>query len=210
MSVRVNLLPKESADRERASRARAGVAVGALVLVGALAGVYLWELGRVSDAQQVVDDEQTELAALRAELGELDEYRELAARRDASGEIIAFALGGEASMAGLLQDLASVFPPDTELDTFTVDLTGDEEAAFGDIRPAEGTMTMTGRTLRGHAPGVERLMLELDKMAAIGDLFFSNSTVEEETGDILFTVEADLGPEIYTQRYLSGLPEVLR
>lgn len=210
MSVRVNLLPKESADRERASRARLGAAGAGLVVLAALAGLYFWELGRVSDAQDQVDAEQAELTALRADLAELDEFRELQARRDASTEIVAFAMGGEASVAGLLQDLAAVFPPDTELDTFTVDLDGDEEAAFGDLRPAEGTMTLSGRTLRGHAPGVERLMLELDKVAAVGDLFFSNSTVDEETGDIIFSVEADLGREIYTYRYVGGLPEVLR
>lgn len=210
MSVRINLLPQESVAKQRAGRARAGVALGGVVLAAALGGVYVWENGRVDAASDQVDAEQETLTALQADLAELSEFRELDTRRQQSADVVAFAMGGEAGVAGLMQDFASVFPPETELDTFTINLGPDQQPTLGDTRPAEGGLVLSGRTLRGHAPGVERLMLELDKLAAMGDLFFTNSSVEEETGDILFSVEADLGSEIFTRRYLAGLPEELR
>ncbi len=50
---------------------------------------------------------------------------------------------------------------------------------LGDARDSWGTITMTGQTRLGHAPGLERLLLEFDKIAAFSDLYFSNSTVDE-------------------------------
>jgi hypothetical protein len=81
-------------------------------------------------------------------------------------------------------------------------------ASLGDARPAFGQLTLSGRTL-DHAPGVERLLISLDQIAAFSDVFFQTGT-DTETNDVTFTVTADLGPEMFTGRYLTGLPEVLR
>ena len=60
----------------------------------------------------------------------------------------------------------------------------------------------------------ERTLLEFDKIAGFSDVFFGSSTLEEVEGLTApvasFDVEIDLGPEIYTGRYLDGLPEGLR
>ena len=74
-----------------------------------------------------------------------------------------------------------------------------------------GTLVAVGRSLNDHAPGLERLLLEFDKVAAFHDLFFTSSVLEEpETPYPTFTVEAQLGPEVLTGRYLDGVPEDLR
>lgn len=209
MSVRVNLLPSEVEQRQKAAKGRAAMAAAGLGFVAALGGVYVWQLGQVSDAQAELEAEEEELRALTAEVEELREFSELRDRRSAAMERLTVSLAGEASFAGILQDVATVMPPETALENLQINLVATEQA-LGDDRPPVGSLAMSGRTLRGHAPGLERLLLEFDKLGAVGDLFFSNSEVDEETGDVMFSVEADLGPEIFTGRYWAGLPEGLR
>ena len=214
MSVRVNLLPKASADKQRASKARAGVAAGFGVLVLGIAGAW-WYMGtQVTEANDELGVEQAALATLQADLASLSEFGELSDRAEQADQDLAVVLGNEVSLAGLMQDIASVMPTDTELSALNTTIDTDAAPSLGDLRPAIGLVSMQGRTVRGHAPGVERLMLELDKLASLDDLFMSNSTLEENelvaTDVAAFSVEADLGREALTGRYLDGLPEVMR
>jgi hypothetical protein len=74
-----------------------------------------------------------------------------------------------------------------------------------------GTLSAVGKSLNNHAPGLEQLLLELDKVSAFHDLFFTSSILEEPSDPYpTFTVEAQLGPEILTGRYFDGVPEGLR
>lgn len=214
MSVRVNLLPQEAADRQRASRANALMAGGFLLLILLVAGTWFFMNARVDDVEAELATEEQALQQLQAELAELDEYATLQERVDTAEEDLAVLLGSEVSLAGLLQDVAAVMPTDIELQSLDVAVNLASAPTLGDQRPPIGLATLGGRTLRGHAPGVERLLLELDKLGGLDDLFMTNSTLEENElvdGDVAaFTVEADLGPELFTGRYATGLPEVLR
>ncbi len=207
MSVRVNLLPAEVDARARASRMRAGAGLAGVGLLAALGVVFVWENGRVNDVKAELAAEEQELAALQAEVQEFADYAELDRRAGDSGEILASALASDVSFAGLLQDVAAVTPEDVEYTSMTITLT-EPIASLGDVRPAFGELTLVGYAL-DHAPGVERLLIELDKVAAFGDLFFATG-FDDEFGDITFTVTADLGPEVFTNRYVDGLPEALR
>lgn len=212
MSVRVNLLPGEVAERNRAARQRAGLAAAAVGLLGLLGLVYLVQLNRVGDAQEQLAAEQARVAELEAELADLQEFQELEQRAEASTTILSTALGDEATLAGVLQDLASVMPSDAELNSLTVTVTPDAGTAvpaLGEPVAPFGRITLSGRTLRGHAPGLERLLLELEKVASFSAVFFSSSTVDED-GVGTFSVELNLGSEILTRRYVDGLPEELR
>ncbi|MBW3659808.1 MAG: hypothetical protein KY457_14305 [Actinobacteria bacterium] len=210
MSVRVNLLPGEVAERNRAARQRAGLAAGAVAFLGALGLVYLVQLNRVGDAQEQLEAEQARVAELQAEVADLQEFQELEQRAAASETVLVSALGDEASIAGVLQDLAAVMPSDAELNSISITVNDTAVAPVaGQTRASYGTITMSGRTLRGHAPGLERLLLELDKVASFSGLFFSSSAVDEANVGT-FSVELNLGDEILTRRYLNGLPEELR
>jgi Tfp pilus assembly protein PilN len=209
MSVKVNLLPREVAARSRASRQSAMVAGAFAVLVLLIAGAWFWQNNRVNAAQAVVDDEQATLSALQSERSELASYQDLGQRLDSATQVLQQAMGGEVSFAGILQDIAAVMPPDTQLDNLTLTVAEPADPELGDLRPSLGTIGMTGKTLGGHAPGLERFLIEFDKMNAFSDLFFSNSSLDE-LGISTFNVQADLGPEILTGRYVGGLPEELR
>jgi hypothetical protein len=214
MSVRVNLLPQEQTARQAAARQRNGVIAGGVAVVALLGVVTLWQNGRVSDAEDRLAAEQTVLAGLQAEENELGEFAELESRTAESDQLIVEALAGESSFAGVLQDVASVMPADAQLESLTLTVappvpgtepeTGTESASLG-------TMVAVGKSLNDHAPGLERLLIELDKVAAFHDLFFTSSVLEEPDDPYpTFTVEAQLGPEILTGRYFDGVPEDLR
>lgn len=208
MSVRVNLLPGEVAERNRAARQRAGLAAGAVALLGLLGLLYLVQLNRVGDAQDQLALEQARVAELQAEVADLQEFQDLQARREAMNTLLSTAFAGEVSTAGLLQDLAAVFPADSELDSLGITL-AETTPELGATRLAIGRLTGAGATLFGHAPGLERLLLELGKVAGFANVYFSNSVVDE-TGVSTFSFDLDLGDEALTRRYADGLPEELR
>lgn len=213
-NVRINLLPEDVRRRGESNRANAMLAAGFGVLVVLIAVAWFILQGRVDDARVELAAEDEELTALRADLAELNEFQQLETLANATDSDLATILGGEVSLAGLLQDVAAVMPTDVEINDLAATIDLGTEPTLGDARAPIGLVTMGGRTLQGHAPGVERLLIELDKLAALDDLFMTNSTLEENelvTSDVAaFTVEADLGQEALTGRYLGGIPEALR
>lgn len=206
--ARVNLLPGEIEDRNRRRRMLLVAAAAGLVLAVLLGAGWVYQMGRVDDAEARLAAQEQTLQQLQTERARLQEFQALQQRREAADEVITTALAGEVSFAGVLQDLAAVMPSDAQLDSLDLTLTPEAESGLGDRSAVLGRLTLTGKSLDSHAPGLERLLLELEKVASLSDLFFSASTIEEDAvGEVVgFTVEADLGPEARTRRYGGGLP----
>ena len=210
MSVRVNLLPRETHARQAAARQRTGVVLGLVALVALLGAVFLWQMNRVDNARAELAQEEERTDELRAEVAALQEFDELRERQREAEEAMQTTLSGEASVAGILQDLAAVMPDDAQIDTLNVTV-GEEATDDATGEATVGTFTATGKTLTSHAPGVERVLLSLDKVASFVDLFVNSSALDDPDEDTAtFSVEGKLGPEVLTERYLDGLPEDLR
>jgi Tfp pilus assembly protein PilN len=213
MSVRVNLLPQEQTARQAAARQRNGVIAGGVAVVALLGAVTLWQNGQVGEAEDRLAAEQTVLASLRSDEADLGEFADLEQRSEESTEFIVQAMGDEVSVAGIMQDVAAVMPSDAQLQSFSLAI---EPAAVPDGESdletgPQGTIIAVGKSLNNHAPGLEKLLLELDKVAGFHDLFFTSSVLEEPSDPYpTFTVEAQLGPEVLTGRYDDGVPEGLR
>lgn len=211
MSARVNLLPREAEEREARRRSIGIVAGIGVVVVAILVGLYFLQVSRVDDAEEELAEAEAVRAELQAEVEGLQQYADLRTRRDAAIEVVTTTMASEISMAGLLQDIAAVMPNEAALTTLSVAVTlpPTPPAGFDFGGPSLGRLTVGGETLEGHAPGVERFLIEFDKVAAFFNVFVSSSTVDEE-GIAVFNVESELGPEILTGRYTDGLPEELR
>lgn len=200
--IRVNLVPKEIARKARARRQRVGVAGLGLALLAALGAGVVVQDARVATAQEEVDEEQARLAALTAEERALQEFAVLDGERAALVVTIASALGGQVEVAGVLQDVAAVLPADTALEALSVNTTVQREGALGAVQA-------TGQTTNGHAPGLERLLISLEKVDAFHDLYFGSSRAAED-GVVDFDLDFVLGPEVLSGRYVDGIPEALR
>lgn len=203
MSTRVNLLPKESADRESATRQRAMAGAGVLVLIIALGAVWFWKTSQVNDARAVLATEEAAAQELQVEIAELNEYAQIQSDLANADETVARVLSGEIGTAGILQDLAVVMPPGTELSDLDFGVTPDSGLV------SVGQLVITGRTEDRHAPGLERLLLELDKIAAFRAPYFGSAAVDNDDA-VAFDVSVQLGTEVLTRRYDEGIPEVLR
>ena len=212
MSVRVNLLPREQAAHQRASRQRAFAGLAAVLLLVVLAGAYFWQHLRVQDAQDQLAVEEARVDELQGEVDSLQEFDDLQVRLAAAEERLITLLAAEVTMAGILQDLAAVTPPDAQIDALGVSVDPPDEESPGS--PTVGTFDVSGQTLTSHAPGVERLLLSLGKVASFQDLFVDSSVLEELEGVdepvVTYSADGSLGTDVLTGRYRDGVPEELR
>jgi Tfp pilus assembly protein PilN len=207
MSVRVNLLPEATKQRDRAAHQRSLAALVGVVFLAGLGGVYLWQSSQVSQAEDQLAAEQTRTSELRGDQAELIAFQELADRRDRSDDILMAALSDEVSLAGVLQDIAAVMPTDTQLETVAFSLVTVDDPAVTSV----GTLSLTGKTLTAHAPGVERVLLSLDKIVSFREAYLNSSTLDEDDGRIAtFSLDGQIGAEAETGRYANGIPEALR
>lgn len=210
MSVRVNLLPEAAKVKARAGRQKTGLTIVGLLLVAALGAAYWWAAGQVTKAEAELAAEETRTGELRAEVNALGDIQELQLRQQEAETLLVEALASEVSFADVLQDVASVIPSDTQLESLAVTL-GESEPSDPSEGRTIGTFNATGKTLTAHAPGVERFLLELGKVVSFKDLYLNSSTLDDpEERVATFSVDGQLGPESLTTRYLTGLPEELR
>jgi Tfp pilus assembly protein PilN len=207
--VRVNLLPESTRQRDRTRRQQGGMGVSLLALLLVLSLIWFLQNGQFSNLEAELATEQEELSRLRGERSELAAYVNLDARLTAAGQRIQSALMGEVSFAGVLQDVAAVTPADTGFTSLTLNLERPAQEAQAPTGVPIGTLNLTGNSLTGHAPGVERILLELDKVFHFDEPFFNSSTVDED-GVATFSLDVGLLPSSRTGRYDDGVPEVLR
>jgi hypothetical protein len=207
--VRVNLLPESTREGDRLRRQQRGAGLGFLALLLVLALVWFLQNGQLRDLEAELAAEQAVLAGLSAEQSELAAYRDLDTRLTAAGQRIQNALMGEVSFAGVLQDVAAVTPGDTGFTSLTLNLERPAEGGQAATAGPIGTLNLTGNSLTGHAPGVERILLELDKVFHFDEPFFNTSMVDED-GVATFNLDVGLLPSSLTGRYDDGVPEVLR
>ena len=210
MSVRVNLLPRETYARQAATRQRNGVLAGFIGLIVVLGLLFLWQSSRLDDARNELAREQDQTQAIQHDVNQLSEFDELRSRQEDAHATVQETLSGEVSIAGILQDMAAVMPSDAQFDTLNISI-GEEATDDATGARTLGTFAATGRTLTSHAPGVERVLLSLEKVATFVDLFVNSSALDEPDGDVAtFSVDGRLGEEVLTGRYRDGLPEELR
>lgn len=200
--IRVNLVPKEIAQRSRARRHRAVAGAGAVVALALLGAGVVLQQARVDDARAALEVEQAALGVLETEARELSEFATLDTERQELTETIAFALGRQVEVAGVLQDVASVMPVDAALQDMSISTTVVRGEAVGAVQA-------TGQSTAGHAPGLERLLISFEKVDAFEDLYFGSSNADED-GVIDFDFDFVLGPEVLSGRYAAGIPEELR
>lgn len=202
MSVKVNLLPGEVRARGAANRARILAGVVGVVLLLVLAGLSLLQRSAIRDAEAQLAAVQEENQALEADIAALQPFADLEARAQSSVDIVSRALGDEASFTGVLQDLSAVLPPNAQLDTISLTFNESGSApAPGGERVVFGQLTATGQVLDGVAPGVERLIIDLDRITSFDNVYVTTSVVDEE-GIATFSIEAEFGPEVRTDRYV--------
>ena len=194
-----NLLPP---DLAREGAARLGLPGPAVAAVGAGAAVGVLLAGGFVTQHSKVSKQETELAALNAELAAIPRPApvqnvvppELAAEKDARQAALDQALAGRVSWDAVLRELSLVLPEDVWLQTLSAKSAG----AAGDpaADPAAATAP-TGLTMSGFTysqAGVARLLTRLAVVPHISNvqLQSSSSSTVGSRNIVGFTIGADV------------------
>jgi hypothetical protein len=203
MSVRVNLLPEATKQRDRASRQKAVLVGGLVALVVAIGAVHTTQVRSLTALEMELAAAEQQLGTLETEHAALGIYSDLDLQLTASNARLTAALSEEVSLAGLLQDIAMVTPTDTGLSNLSLVLTPSTPELPS---PTVGSINLTGQTTTGHAPGVERVLLHYGKISTFQEALFNSSTIDED-GVSTFNVDIGVLPTAKTDRYADGMPE---
>lgn len=214
LTAGVNLLPQEI-DTERRARRRAVLsALGVVVFIAVLGGLYVNKLEQVREAEQARDEAAAEVASLEQERAQLQEYRELANLLDARNALLADAMSDEISFARGLNDLALAFPASASMETLNLALVESEPGT----EPADGgvitfgtpvaQVDYTGYSTERYAPGVETVLIEFDRVSPLFNVYLNDAAEEERGGTevVNFTGTAAMDETARTGRYDDGLP----
>jgi len=217
VSASVNLLPREIEVRRRSRRLAALTAGGVGIYVAVLGLLYALKLGDVRQAEQDRDEAQQEVAALQADVAQLQQFQTLNDELLARNTLLAAAMDTEISFARTLNDLALSFPATSSLRTLQLQM---EQAGPAGAAPATaagavnlgdaiGTLTFEGYSIERYAPGVESVLLELGGVRSFFNSYLSGAGREaiDETPVVNFSGTVQLDEQAYTQRYMNGLPE---
>lgn len=213
MSARVNLLPREIAERARVRRSASWTIAGVAAFAAVLGLLYLAKLGQINEAEDERDQAQAEVTQLQAELATLQEFAELDREVKARNQLLAAAMATEISWARTLNDLALTFPASsslTELDASMVGVAGVEGASVDEnvSAAAIASLRFAGYSVERYAPGVERVLLKFSDVGMFFNSYLAQAATELR-GDTLvtgFNGSLELSEDARTNRYAEGLP----
>lgn len=119
--TRVNLLPPEILERRRAERRIVWVAVAAIVIAVALAGVWAYANYRLQNKKDELAAIQQEAQAIQAQADQLAIFEARASELEERRAIVQAALGDRIDWAKLLDEVSLVLPSDLWAQTLVVD-----------------------------------------------------------------------------------------
>lgn len=209
-TVRVNLLPREYVERARARRTVQYTIGAVLLFVAILGGLYFLRMAEVWRAEEAREEASFQVARLDSELAQLSEYRQLADLLENRRALLASAMEKDIAFSTMLNNLSLVFPANASLTTFTVTAAGPVVATEGEITFGEAAATgeFTGYSIERFSPGVETVIVDLDRTPSFFNAFVTSAAEDEleGTGVTTFTGTVGLDSGAYTGRYADGLP----
>lgn len=200
----INLLPPEAFQRQKSRQllSRIGI-LGAAYLVLLVLLTILWS-GRVGRAQDALDSQEVENAALQAQIVELQPVGVLVTQYEEDAALIESALAIDISWGRVLNDLGRVIPDRVWLDGFAGSASPDEETG------AVGLMQTNGTGF--DYPDVSSWLRALDSdrfpavggtwVGTVGDTMIGNALV------VQFTSSSSLTQAAQSSRVNERIPEV--
>ncbi len=179
-AARVNLLPPEIAEKQKARKVQAALGAALVAAVGVVALLYVVQLGNVSDAQAEVDaaaQQKTRLAEQRADLQSVADVYARVASREA---VLRTALAQDIAWSSYLNDLMLTIPDNVWLTSLeaTQSLVGARGAVAAKTLPGAaaslGTVTFEGVAF--DHDDVATWLEVLSKQKGYANAYFQNST----------------------------------
>lgn len=200
--MKINLLPPEILERQRARRRTAAVVAFGLVLLLLLAGFYVLQLLRLSEVRDDLDQQRAVNSQLQAQIDELQEVAALQQQLADSRELLADILSNQVFWSGVLRDISLVIPGETWLTGLTGTLAGADTATTEVVvgQGLIGSITFTGFAFDHRDVALWLSRLEDVRGFVNPWLSTSTKTLLGETEVVNFTNSVDLSEQALARR----------
>jgi Tfp pilus assembly protein PilN len=196
--VRINLLPPEVFERQRARRRTVAVSALGFIVLAALGAFYVLQISRLSDVEDDITAQQATNAEFQAQIAELQDVAQLEQELAVTRTLLDGLLADRIQWSGMLGDVSLVIPAQAWLNG----LTGTAGAAV----PAEGEAVPTGAfagqiQFTGFAFEHRDVALWLSRLEDVRGFLnpWLSSSTKTEIGDrevVQFQSSVDLSPEV--------------
>ena len=197
--MRINLLPPEIKERQRARQRVVAVFLVGLIVLGALGAFYFLQLVRLGQVERDLADQRASNAQLQQEIGELRQFDELEQSVQASASLLTALLQDEVLWSGILRDVSLVIPGSTWLTSLTGNTAatpeGGEPAPTGAPSGLAGQITLAGMAFDHRS--VALWLTRLEDVSGFANPWLTNST-KTLIGDreaVQFSSSVDLTPD---------------
>jgi Tfp pilus assembly protein PilN len=201
--VRINLLPPEIRERQRARRRVVAVVAVGLVVLLLLGGFYLLQLMRLNDLRDDLEAQQARNNELRAQIADLQEVAELQQQLADSQQLLADILANQVYWSGILRDISLVIPGETWLNGLTGTLVGAEaaEGTEAEVAPGlVGSISFTGFAFDHRDVALWLSRLE-DVRGFLNPWLETSTKTEIDTTEVVnFTNSVDLSEQSLARR----------
>ena len=181
--MRINLLPPEIRERQRARRRTFAVIAAGLVVLLLLGGFYVLQLIRLRNLEDDLADQQAVNRRLQAEIAQLQNVAELQQQLADSRALLADILSNQVYGSAVLRDIALVIPGEAWLNGLTGAIAGAEIET--DVELAEGLVGSISFT--GFAFDHRDVALWLSRLEDVRG--FANPWLQSSTKTLIGTVE---------------------
>jgi Tfp pilus assembly protein PilN len=124
--MRINLLPPEIRERQRARRRTAAVVLVGIIVLAALGAFYVLQVMRLADVQEDLEAQQQRNDELRQEIAQLQRFAELQQELQDTRDLLNTLLADRILWSGVLRDVSLVIPGEMWLSGLTGSATGAE------------------------------------------------------------------------------------
>lgn len=203
--MRINLLPPEYFERQRARRRTIAVVAVGLIALLALGGVYVLQAMRLAELEEDIAAQEARNAQISQQISELQNVAQLQLEVQAARDLLASLLADRVRWSSILRDVSLVIPGDAWLSGLS-GTAGPAGAVVAGEAPATAAGTLIGQiTFDGFAFDHRDVALWLSRLEDVRGFvnpWLSNSTksVIGTTEVVQFTNSVDLSEKALATR----------
>ncbi len=197
---KVNLVPREEKAREFRRQVYIFPIAGAVLLIAALGGSYVYYSNQVDNAQQELSDAQASNQTLAPQLAELQKYENVTSQKDNKQSGVKSIYDQRIRWSRILDDLSFVIPNDIWLNSLQAAVPGKQVTVGGSSPSVSGgtgttpDIVIDGYTHDNSMPSVATFLIRLGLLPALQNVTLINASTEKQGSTLVihFQIGANL------------------
>ncbi len=200
---RVNLIPPEEQAREFRRRIYIFPVAGAVLLLAALGGSYLYYSNELSTTQSQLQGVDSQIASQSKQMAELQSYDDIKNQKQARLTSVTGLYDERVRWSRILDDIAFVIPDNIWLNNITGQVPGGKTGAGPSSQSASGSsqdLVIEGFTYHNEMPTVAIFMVRLGLLPSLKDVTLISAATEKVNDKLVirFKIAATLKQPVST------------